>query len=538
MLGRLWLIKQQDFTRPLKNGGEGQEVAMNKLQVLLKAILLRRTKDSEINGKPILQLPPKVTEKVHVVFSEDEQQVYNALENHTQVEFNKYLRKGTVGRNYSQVLVLLLRLRQACCHPHLMSDFSVEAGPIVQGSQAPDRVENAKKFDAQVIVRLKENDDRECPICFDAVDNPLIFFPCGHSACTECFARITDPSAGVMQGIDGAAEVKCPNCRTKIDPQKATDRTSFRKVHFPQEEPVEEPKQPVSNEETDSEGESSEEDDDSDAESLSRFIVDDEESEEERGPRKKSNKKRHGGNSKEKGKQPGHPKKSMAELKRDASKNAASRSRYLRRLEKTWESSAKVDKTVDILQQVSDRGEGEKTIIFSQFTSLLDLLEIPIRRKGWRYHRYDGSMGAADRNRAVLDFSDNPSCNIMLVSLKAGNSGLNLVAASQVILFDPFWNPYAEEQAIDRAHRMGQVREVTIHRLLVEKTVEDRILELQEKKRELIEGALDENARMNVSRLGTRELAYLFVSFFYSLLFSSPEGKATLLISLLFFSFL
>jgi len=96
------------------------------------------------------------------------------------------------------------------------------------------------------------------------------------------------------------------------------------------------------------------------------------------------------------------------------------------------------------------------------------------------------------------------------VSLKAGNSGLNLVAASHVVIFDPFWNPYIEEQAIDRAHRIGQMRPVHVHRILVKKTVEDRILALQEKKRELIEGALDEKAGKQVSRLGTRELAYLF----------------------------
>lgn len=134
-------------------------------------------------------------------------------------------------------------------------------------------------------------------------------------------------------------------------------------------------------------------------------------------------------------------------------------------------------------------------------------------RKGWGYKRYDGSMKPADRNHAVLEFTDKPNCKIMLVSLKAGNSGLNLVAASQVVIFDPFWNPYIEEQAIDRAHRIGQLRDVHIHRILVEKTVEDRILDLQEKKRELIEGALDEKARKNVSRLGTQELAYLFVCF-------------------------
>lgn len=86
-------------------------------------------------------------------------------------------------------------------------------------------------------------------------------------------------------------------------------------------------------------------------------------------------------------------------------------------------------------------------------------------------------------------------------------------------MFDPFWNPYIEDQAVDRAHRIGQVREVFVHRLLIENTVEDRIVTLQDQKRELISGALDEGGTMNVSRLDARELAYLFVRF-TSILFS------------------
>jgi len=98
----------------------------------------------------------------------------------------------------------------------------------------------------------------------------------------------------------------------------------------------------------------------------------------------------------------------------------------------------------------------------------------------------------------------------MLVSLKAGNAGLNLTCASQVIMMDPFWNPFIEEQAIDRAHRIGQRRPVQVHRILVPDTVEDRIIALQEKKRALIEGALDEDASANIGRLGVQELAFLF----------------------------
>jgi len=111
--------------------------------------------------------------------------------------------------------------------------------------------------------------------------------------------------------------------------------------------------------------------------------------------------------------------------------------RYMRYLKKNWVSSAKVDKCLEILR---DTEPEVKTIVFSQFTTLLDLLEIPIRQEEWGFMRYDGSMSADARHHSVVKFTDDPRCKVMLVSLKAGNSGLNLVAASQVIILDPFWS--------------------------------------------------------------------------------------------------
>ncbi len=104
----------RDFTRPLKGNSEGlKSKAMRQLQALLKAILLRRTKKSQIDGRPILNLPERTTNACHASFSEDEAAFYSALESRTQLQFNKFLKAGTVGRNYSNILVLLLRLRQA-----------------------------------------------------------------------------------------------------------------------------------------------------------------------------------------------------------------------------------------------------------------------------------------------------------------------------------------------------------------------------------------------------------------------------------------
>ena len=523
----------RDFTNPLKrdsDGGKGK--AMQQLQALLKAILLRRTKKSEIDGKPILSLPERTTEAQHAAFDEDEQAFYRALETQTQLQFNKYLKAGTVGRNYSNVLVLLLRLRQACCHPHLIKDFGMTSG--VADLSVADMIKLAKELAPDVVARIKEQGESalECPVCMDSSDNATIFIPCGHSTCSECFARISDPSQAIAGGDANEgrnAEVKCPNCRGKIILSKIIDHNAFKKAHMPELSSAEGAGEGVTEESASDTGSDSDSDEeDMDDPTLGGFVVDDDvlsdrTDEEAEGYRKgktpfeKSTSKRikskKSKQSKGKGKaqEDRAPRKSLAQLKKEGMRNAKARKRYLKRLKREWIPSGKILKTMEILQATQDRQDGEKTIIFSQFTSLLDLLEVPIADKGWGYKRYDGSMSSNSRNEAVIEFSDKPDCKIMLVSLKAGNSGLNLVAASQVVIFDPFWNPYIEEQAIDRAHRIGQLRPVMVHRILVPETVEDRILALQEKKRALIEGALDEKASQSIGRLGERELAFLFV---------------------------
>ena len=528
----------RDFTNPLKRGGDaGKGRAMQQLQALLKAILLRRTKKSQIDGKPILSLPERTTEAQHAVFDEDELAFYKALESRTQLQFNKYLRAGTVGRNYSNVLVLLLRLRQACCHPHLIKDFGMSSS--VTDLSITDMIKLAKELAPDVVARIKEQGESalECPVCMDSSDNATIFIPCGHSTCSECFARISDPSQAIAGGDANEgrnAEVKCPNCRGKIVLNKIIDHNSFKKAHMPELFPDEEADVEV-DEESSSDSDSGSESDreeEMDDPTLGGFVVDDDvvsdgsdsEQDEAEGYRKgntpfekssgksaKSKKKKKKSKGKGKARDDRPPRKSLAQLKKEGMRNAKARKRYLKRLKREWIPSGKILKTMEILQATQHRNDNEKTIIFSQFTSLLDLLEVPIADRGWGYKRYDGSMSSNSRNEAVIEFSDNPDCKIMLVSLKAGNSGLNLVAASQVIIFDPFWNPYIEEQAIDRAHRIGQLRPVMVHRILVPETVEDRILALQEKKRALIEGALDEKASQSIGRLGERELAFLFV---------------------------
>jgi superfamily II DNA or RNA helicase len=133
--------------------------------------------------------------------------------------------------------------------------------------------------------------------------------------------------------------------------------------------------------------------------------------------------------------------------------------------------------------------EGHKALVFSQWTSLLDRVEPALEDAGLTFTRLDGST--KDRGAVVAQFQDAGGPPVMLLSLKAGGTGLNLTAADHVFLLDPWWNPAAEDQAADRAHRIGQDKPVMIYRLVARDTVEERVIELQARKRALAAAALD-----------------------------------------------
>ncbi|KAK0729991.1 SNF2 family N-terminal domain-containing protein [Lasiosphaeris hirsuta] len=569
----------KSLTSKTKSADYQRDGAMKKLQAVLKATMLRRMKSSEIDGKPILVLPPKTELEDYVVFSEDELSFYKDLEARSQVQLNKYLRAGTVGKNYSNILVLLLRLRQACCHPHLM-DFECVAANDVSEDQM---LNLAKSLELCVVDRIKSIEAFECPICYDAVEDPTLIVPCGHDTCSECFASLTDSAAqGNIRSGNENVSAKCPVCRGGVESSKVISYTAFQKVHMPERvrdeasNGVGDLAESSTDDEPDADSDSGFDDDDDDASSigsLKDFIVDDDsidddvEEEDVKDDDTKDNikndfkaendideeveidaeidaklaavvnlknekKAKEKKVKKEKKKQTkltklmkpktekkaGKKGKGKAEkvephmlgtLRHEASKNKEARRRYMHYLRDNWEDSAKVTQVIELLKQIQETDE--KTIIFSQWTSLLDLIESQVRYKlGIKYCRYTGGMSRPQRDEAVVDFVENPRNKVMLVSLRAGNAGLNLTVASRVIICDPFWNPYIEMQAVDRAHRIGQQKEVKVHRILVRETVEDRILALQEGKRKLVEAALDEGQLSNVGRLSENELRYLF----------------------------
>lgn len=146
-----------------------------------------------------------------------------------------------------------------------------------------------------------------------------------------------------------------------------------------------------------------------------------------------------------------------------------------------------------LLEQLEElREEGHSALVFSQFTSFLDLVEPELARQGLPHFRLDGSTPVAERKTLVKKFQESSEPSVFLLSLKAGGRGLNLTRASYVYHLDPWWNPAVEDQASDRAHRIGQSRKVTVVRLLMRHTVEEKMMVLKEKKQRLYKALLGE----------------------------------------------
>ena len=150
-----------------------------------------------------------------------------------------------------------------------------------------------------------------------------------------------------------------------------------------------------------------------------------------------------------------------------------------------------------------------KAIVFSQYVAFLDLLEHRLTLAGHRVVKLNGGMTAGAREVALTAYKTDPSISVILISLKAGGVALNLTVASHIYLMDPWWNPAAEYQAIDRAHRLGQQKPIRAVRFVVRNTVEERILRLQDKKRLVFEGTVGGDAAA-LGQLSEEDLKFLF----------------------------
>ncbi|KAI0070755.1 hypothetical protein K474DRAFT_702536 [Panus rudis PR-1116 ss-1] len=526
-----------------------------RLQAIFATMLLRRKKDSMLDGKRLIELPPKEVNLRKLQFSEEERDIYNALERQSQAKFNRFLREGTVLKNYTHVLVLLLRLRQACNHPCLVQEggnalishdeFDGSYDGNVELARAarvvsPDFVRRMKeKFKQVVLERMaaeKESADatiegEECPICYDNLDDAVVTC-CTHVFCRECITNVLNVPAREDANEPNRYkpnERPCPTCRGPISKEKIFARLAFE----PTDEDLNVKEEPAPEDEDvdiidlteDVKGkgkapvgrtlrkrkpkpiqvfDSDEEEGDDDDDDISDFIVGSGEDEEEKDARRALKLKlQSGSRRKSKGKQraivisddedddiiigarPTH----VEETKTGEIKTM---SRFL--------PSTKMKHMMDTLLTWAKDHPDEKVLVVSQWTQCLQLVSDYLSEHKFLHVKYQGDMSRHQRDQAVRVFMSKDRATIMLMSLKCGGVGLNLTRANRVISLDLGWSEAIESQAFDRVHRLGQSRSVTVERLVIQDTVEDRVLALQERKKNLADGSLGEGTGKKVGR--------------------------------------
>ncbi|KAF5325961.1 hypothetical protein D9611_000760 [Ephemerocybe angulata] len=579
---------------------EDAPLAGQRAQVILKPLLLRRTKNSMLEGKPILELPPKEIELVKLQFSREERELYDHIEKNTTIRLNKFIRERTLLKNYSEVLVMILRLRQMCCHPNLIlaqtGDYDDPA--LLMGSNNEKELGRARKnmgiawltrtkqqFLARAaaieILDFSDEDDAEapgCPVCEEAYNNNAQVLGCGHEVCADCVADIRNsPIAhnGIFDGNLAAekafeeAQAKgykpCPTCHEMID--VAEEKVFMSAAFQPTDEELTNyarskrraqgkknsyspinikggkklpPPSPSGSviELSDSDEEMPDilsmfkkpspvgkkggkrkntimsSDDDSMDDLLSksrkgkgkgkakRKAADDSDSEVEFlgiSPSKRKNNKRARAT----------PMSDEEDDDRSGvhEPSAATLATWSRG-DDDMEASTKMTALVTFLKEWD--ASGDKVICYSQWTSMLDLLEILLTRHGVRSLRFDGKMDRKQRDHTLQAFKERTGPKIILISTKAGSVGLNLVSANRVVNMDLSWNYATESQAYDRCHRIGQEKSVYVKRLVVENTIEERMLKLQDVKTGLAEAALGEGTGGKLHKLSVKDIKYLF----------------------------
>ncbi|KAI4358040.1 hypothetical protein L6164_001950 [Bauhinia variegata] len=429
-----------------------------KLQAVLRAIMLRRTKGTIIDGEPIIQLPPKTIRLNKVDFSFEERAFYKKLEADSRSQFKAYAAAGTVNQNYANILLMLLRLRQACDHPLLVKDY--DSDPVGKNS-----VEMAHRLPRDMLINLfncLETTFAICQVCNDPPEDAVVTM-CGHVFCYQCVSEYLTGDDNTCPAID---------CREQIGDDVVFSKATLRSC--------------IS--------------DDLGGSSSTNSLVD-------------YSVVQQSDYTSSKIKAVLEILLSNCEIKSSGS-GLPSSSEYRNSLSPGDSDIEDFYSDVKRTRKYSESTtEGSiKAIVFSQWTSMLDLVEMSLNQSCLQYRRLDGTMTLSARDKSVKDFNTDPEVTVMLMSLKAGNLGLNMVAACHVILLDLWWNPTTEDQAVDRAHRIGQTRPVTVTRITIKDTVEDRILALQEEKRKMVASAFGEDhAGGTATRLTVDDLKYLFM---------------------------
>lgn len=446
--------------------GKDIDVASDLLKSILDPVLLRRTKNQrDSNGQLLVTLPSKEVTIERINFNQKEQVIHNWLKEKAVNSFNENFKSGMIFKNYSSILTQLLRLRQVCCHIDLIKSTKTESLNEILPTKAISGITNESKLttsdDDEMLAMvktiesnelkqripldeirtLKERiyekyptfEDHECAICTDQINvNTCVITECLHCFCYPCLTEHIEFQ--LKRESDSSGD------RSSAEPDDGLKNNSDE-VFCP----------------------------------LCR---------------KKVNRNRMLRTTEKLG-SPSHTvgldcRETLMTQVSDETRNY-----YVRPFLPNQQSS-KINSLLMHLDKIRFESPGEHIVVFSQFTSFLDIIEKELSnyKAEFDVFKFDGRLKLEQR-QTVLDAFEKEvpigkkKVAILLLSLKAGGVGLNLTVASRAFLMDPHWNNATESQAIDRIHRVGQSRDVRVVRFIISDSIEERMLQIQARKNQL-----------------------------------------------------
>ncbi|KAI9765409.1 MAG: hypothetical protein M1840_007367 [Geoglossum simile] len=503
-------VWKEQITQPMKNGRGG--TAIKRLQYFLKAVMKRRTKDilkedgalnhggkvSREGEQSSFRVTERKIEEIKATFSVEERKFYDRLEQRTDRSLEQMEGGGKL--SYANALVLLLRLRQTCNHPELVAGKLGKDKDALAVPNGAGRVSGKSKTSSAGVDDITDMlggltvKNMNCEVCMLELSGKEIAE--GAIRCSDCESDVVQMKMRKKSGATGKPKAKTmqrKNRTLRYRPKviDSDDGEENGDGNGNQGELVAPGKQRKKGHPDEAGGT-----DDEDIEGGGEWIGDEDTpvlDESDSGITRFTK-----------------PKTIPLDTSDEdgTSEGGEEEDEEFNSFDEADLSALVTSTKTECLLKILHRETAEhKFIVFSQFTSMLDLIEPLLRRDGFNYTRYDGSMRNDQREASLDRLRNSPKCRILLCSLKCGSLGLNLTAASRVVILEPFWNPFIEEQAIDRVHRLTQTVDVVVYKITIEKTVEERILALQNKKRELANAAIEGKA---VGKLSMKDIMYLF----------------------------
>ena len=402
--------------------------ALDVVQTVLEPLVMRRTKDMKTpDGQALVPLPPRTIEIEELELSKQEREVYDYIFTRAKRTFNATMEAGTLLKSYTTIFAQILRLRQSCCHPVLTRNKAIAAEE--EEAAAASDVANglADDMDLQELIERFTSDSESGEQDIANKFGAHVLQEIQSQSNNECTICSEEPM--IEPAVTGCWHSACKKCLLDyIEHQKEKHTLP---LCFNCREPINQRDifEIVHHEQDDDEG-----------------LYD--------------------------ATQPGQPSKPPRIT--------------LRRIGTS--SSAKIAALISHLKSLRSTNPGTKSVVFSQFTSFLDIISPALSQANIPFLRFDGAMSQKARASVLTEFASAPAKKsghgmVLLLSLRAGGVGLNLTAAKRVFMMDPWWSFAVEAQAIDRVHRMGQDEEVKVIRFIVGGSIEGRMLKIQERKK-------------------------------------------------------